>query len=211
MNPVISYNDFTNFLKWNVRDKEELIPILLIRPVTIRYLNKERIIENFFDYMDARTGEDIQFFLPGYVHYPNTSFKPMLPDWTPRNEDTIAIRISRLGNIHYNNKAFVDFLDIIERSSPRFRYRGDTELLLVNYEPSEDNELGKIDFDNIHRYNLTYLFDSVMLNYPDDRVRLRSVEYFLESVIEIINNSIDKNEIIEHIDRSYRNACRGNI
>lgn len=211
MNPVISYKDFTDYLKWNVRDETKLIPILLIRPVTVRYLNKERIFENFFDYMDARTGKDIQFFLPGYVHYPNTSFNPMLPNWTPHDEDTIAIRISRLGNIHYSNKAFVDFLDILERSSPRFRYRGDTELLLVNYEPSEDNELGKIDFENIHRYNLTYLFDSVILNYPDDRVRLRNVAYFLESVIEIINNPLDKNEIIEHIDRSYRNACRGNI
>lgn len=211
MNPVISYKDFTDYLKWNVRDEEKLIPVLLIRPVTVRYLNKERIIENFFDYIDVRTGGDIQYFMPGYVHYPNTSFKPVLPNWSPRNEDTIAIRISRLGNIHYSNKAFTDFISILERSSPMFRYRGDTELLFVNYTPSEDYEFGKIDFENIHRYNLTYLFDSVILNYPDDRVRLRNVEYFLESVIEIINNTIDKNEIIEHIDRSYRNACRGNI
>lgn len=208
MNPVISYKDFTDYLKWNVRDEEKLIPILLIRPVTVRYLNKERIIENFFDYMDARTGKDIQFFLPGYVHYPNTSFKPILPDWSPRNEDTIAIRISRLGNIHYSNKAFVDFLDVIERSSHRFRYSGDTELLLVDYKPSENEALGKIDFDNIHRYNLTHLFDSVTLNYHDDRVRLRYVEYFLESVRETLNKTIDKNEIIEYIDRSYKNACR---
>lgn len=211
MNPVISYNDFTNFLKWNVRDKEELIPILLIRPVTIRYLNKERIIENFFDYMDARTGEDIQFFLPGYVHYPNTSFKPMLPDWSPRNEDTIAIRISRLGNIHYSNKAFTDFISILEMYSHSFVYRGDTELLFINYEPAKEYSLGKIDFENIHRYNLTHLFDCNTIDYPDDRIRLRNVGIFLEKVIKIMNQPIDKYEIIERIDRSYRNACRGNI
>ena len=211
MNPIISYNDFTNFLKLNIIVEEKLIPVLLIKPVTMRYLNKERIIEDFFDYIDLRTGRDIQFFMPGYVHYPNTSFTQKFPSWTPCDEDTIAIKISRLGNIHYSNRAFVDFLDIIESSSPKFRYRGDTELLLVNYEPSEDNELGKIDFENIHRYNLTHLFDSVILNYPDDRVRLRNVEYFLESVIEIISNPIDKNKIIEYIDRSYRNACRSNI
>lgn len=211
MNPVISYEDFTDFLRWNIRDEEKLIPILLIKPVTVRYLNREWIMDGFFDYMDERTGEGIQFFLPGYVHYPNTKFKPVLPDWAPHNENTIAIRINRLGNIHYSNKAFTDFIDTIELSSPNFQYRGDTELLFVKYIPKQNNTLGKIDLENIYRYNLTRLFNSINRGYRDDMIFLMNVQHFLEDVIYTINHITNERDMIERINMCYLNACRNNV
>lgn len=206
MNPVISYNDFTDFLKWNVIDSEKFIPVLLISPETVLSLNQLNIIDNFFDYMDRRTGRGIQFFLPGYAHYPNTNFKPVFPDWVPYNENTIAIRINRLGNIHYSNKAFTDFIDILEKFSPRFRYRGDTELLFIKYIPSNES----LDFKNIRRYDLTYLFNSIQLNYRDDRVRLINIRHFLEDVIHTIRSTTDETEMFQRIDMFYSRACGGN-
>lgn len=206
MNPVISYKDFTDYLKWNVRDTERFIPVLLISPDTVLSLNQSNIINNIFDYMDRRTGEGIQFFLPGYVHYPNTNFKPVFPDWSPYNENTIAIRINRLGNIHYSNKAFIDFIDILEKFTPRFRYRGDTELLFIKYIPSNEN----LDYKNIRRYDLTYLFNCIQLNYRDDRVRLINIRHFLEDVIYTIRSTTDETEMFQRIDIFYNRACGGN-
>lgn len=41
MNPVISYKDFIEFMRWSPNNRSQLLPIVLMKPSTMLYLNRE--------------------------------------------------------------------------------------------------------------------------------------------------------------------------
>lgn len=149
MNPVISYNDFLKFMQWSPNQNNRLIPVLLIKPSTVLYLNREHMLDHLFDYYDRRSANDIQFFLPGYVHYPTTSFAEILPNWSPHNENTVAFKLSRLNNIYYSNDKFIDFVEVLERNIQDFKYYGDTVLFFIEYQADTNGKIGRLNFKRI--------------------------------------------------------------
>lgn len=100
MDPVSSYNDFLKILIHYQENNDRLIPIILIKPSTMLYLNRELLLEHIFDYFNIRTGGNVQFFLPGYAHYPDAAFGHFFAKVRPYNEDAIALRTRRLGKIY---------------------------------------------------------------------------------------------------------------
>lgn len=194
MNPVSSYHDFMKFLQYSGDNHDKLIPIVLIKPSVMLYLNREHLLERTFSHFDIRSGENIQFFLPGYFHYPSTAFHPILVDVRPYSEEAIALTTRRLGKIYYNESNFIEFIEKLENGSSEFIYRGDTELIFLKYTMGEQHNFGSFDFSKINRYNLTKLFYSQRYQGLDEYERLRYVERFLEDVLLIIrkaNNNED--------------------
>lgn len=196
MNPVISYNDFLKFMQWSPNQNNRLIPVLLIKPSTVLYLNREHMLDHLFDYYDRRSANDIQFFLPGYVHYPTTSFAEILPNWSPHNENTVAFKLSRLNNIYYSNDKFIDFVEVLERNIQDFKYYGDTVLFFIEYQADTNGKIGRLNFKKNYQFNLSELYYSN--NHP-----IRRIDLFLESVIHSIRESRNDEELIERIKNCF--------
>lgn len=196
MNPVLTYSDFLNYLRrYSNDEKRRYIPVLLIKPDTILYLNGEHRLDYIFNYFDRRTGSRVDFFLPGYSHYPNLSF-PESMSYRPFDENVVALSLRRIGDIFYSDNAFVDFIELVEESCYQFRYYGDTELVFFLYDPGADESRGSFDFSLFHRYNLSKLFLS-------DNERLYSVRHFLEEVIHEIIETPNDERLINKINRYY--------
>lgn len=205
MNPVSSYHDFIEFLQYSRDNSDKLIPIVLIKPSAMLYLNREHFLEHIFDYFDNRSGKSIPFFLPGYAHYPDTAFTYILVDEPPYNEDAIALKTRKLGKIYYSEKDFIGFIEKLEDGYTEFFYRGDTELIFLKYIAGERYNLGGFDFSKLHRYNLSQIFYSQKYHGLDEYSRLHHIENFLEDVILIIREA-GKNEdkLIASINSCYR-------
>lgn len=204
MNPVCSYHDFLEFLRYSSDNRDKLIPVLLIKPSTILHLNREGMLDHHFDYFDRRSGENVQFFLPGYAHYPSLDFAEIFPNVRPYAKDAVALTTRRLGKIYYSEKAFVEFIEKIEDSSPDFIYRGDTELLFIKYLANTDYKIGSFDFCNIHSYNLSRLFYSQNIDEIPYNIQLSRVSHFLEDVIfEMRRGTKNDDELISSINSRY--------
>lgn len=185
MNPVCSYNDFLRFLRHSHTIQDRLIPVLLIKPIDMLYMNQESLFERAFDYLDCRSGKHLHFFIPGYAHYPDLSFTTLLSSYPPCKEDAVAITAHRLGKIYYSNNAFVDFVERIERESPYFHYYGDMELMLIRYKLNAPDHSGALDFTELHRFNLSTLYFAHRSHDLTARERLLYIERFIENVIMI--------------------------
>lgn len=204
MNPVCSYHDFLEFMQYSSDGQDKLIPILLIKPSSILYLNRKRFLGNVFSYFDKRSGQHIQFFLPGYAHYPDIAFAEIFPMMQPYKCDAVAFSIERLGRIYYSERAFVDFIEKLEEHAPHFIYRGDTELLFIKYLANPQCDIGQFDFSEIHRYNISRLFCSQHIRSIKDFDRLNHVAHFLEDVIfEIRTHGNNDDELIRAIHSRY--------
>ena len=204
MNPVSSYQDFMEFLQYSRDNNNKLIPIALIKPSVMLYLNREHFLEHIFDYFDNRSGKSIQFFLPGYAHYPDTAFTNILADVRPYNENAIALTTRRLGKIYYSEKDFIGFIEKLEDGYSKFFYRGDTELIFLKYIAGEEYNLGRFDFSKLYRYNLSKIFYSQKYYGLDEHSRLHYIENFLEDVILIIREAgTNEEKLIASIDSCY--------
>lgn len=203
MNPVSSYQDFMEFLQYSSENRDKLIPVIIIKPSVMLYINRDSLLNHIFDYFDRRTGDGIQFFLPGYAHYPNTSFEHILANVRPYNADSIALTTGRLGNIYYSDKAFVEFIDELENHLNKFMYRGDTELLFLKYITGGQYKIGNFDFSKTNRYNLSKIYYSQRYRDLSEYERLRIVEHFLEDVILAIHRADGDEKMIASIDDRY--------
>lgn len=207
MNPVRSYHDFQEFMNyWNYNGKP--IPVLLIKPDVLLSLRHVYHIDDLFDYFNHRTGKGIVFFLPGYSHYPDTSFAEIFPSSRRRADEEIALtyrdyRTGQSHHVNYNNRDFVDFIDTIEKGAPEFRYYGDTELLLPTFIPGDHYQYGNLDFPTLpqHRYNLSGLY----FRYNDLQRALHLVQKFLERVIQQLKMDCTTEEFYEAVDETYIN------
>ncbi len=207
MNPVRSYHDFQEFMNyWDYNGKP--IPVLLIKPDVLLSLRHDYHIDDLFDYFNHRTGKGIVFFLPGYSHYPVTSFAEIFPSLGGKTDEEIALtyrdyRTRQSHHVYYNNRDFVDFIDTIEKDAPEFRYYGDTELLLPTFFPGEQYQRGNLDFSTLsqHRYNLSGLY----FRYGGTHYALHIVQQFLERVIKQLENECTNEEFYEAVDITYTN------
>lgn len=199
MNPVISYRDFMQYMAWSSNNHSQLLPVVLIKPSTLLYLNREYQLDHLFDYFDRRSGDDVQFFLPGYSHYPSTSFlqyTSLLPEVKPYNQNAVALNLTRLKKIYYSENDFISFVEILEQNAPAFRYYGNTELLFIKYIPGIDRALGRFDFSNIHKYNLSQI-------YYDHQEHFYPVERILEEVLHAIRSRQNDAELITRINKIF--------
>lgn len=204
MNPVCSYHDFLEFLQYSSDNNDQMVPVFLVKPSTMLYLNRDGFLERFFDYFDRRSGKSVHFFLPGYAHYPDLAFAEIFPMAQPYQSDAVALSTRRLGKIYYSDSSFVDFIEKLEESSPDFIYRGDSELLFIKYLAGHQHNNGKLDFSMIHRYNISKLFYNHCLNGISDYHRLDHISHFLEDVIfEMRSCGNNDSQLIRSIDARY--------
>lgn len=176
MNPVVSYKDLMNYMFWSSNNKNQLLPVILIKPSIMLFLNREHRLDRIFSYFNRRSGQEVQFFLPGYAHYPSTAFSEFLPDVHPDNENAIALKIDFRRKIYYSDDDFINFVELIEKETPSFCYYGSTELLLIKYIAGDNGELGKFDFNTIYQFNLSQLYYS-------HQEHFYHIELFLEEVL----------------------------
>lgn len=179
MKPILSFVVLEDCIKQKVTTMRGYVPVVLIKPESIYWFNKDYIIDRLFDYFDYRT-DKIQFFLPGYTNSPEYDLSVEkggdIPLFTKKH-GFIELRMKRLGDIYYNNESFVEFVKKLEDESKTFRYFGDTELLFIKY----DTENQCFDFSDIHRYNLSaLLYNNVEHDY---RYGLRVIRKFLEYTV----------------------------
>lgn len=205
MNPVSSYDDIIEFLQYCSEKSDKLIPVFLIKPSTMLYLNREHFLEHIFDYFDRRSGDRIQFFLPGYAHYPDLAFGNILSNVRQNNKDAIALTTRRLGEVYYSEKDFIGFIETLEKETSEFIYRGDAELLLLKYITGEKYNLGRFDFSKIYRYNLSKKFYAQRDYNSDLYMQLRRIQRFLEDVIFIMHRANNETELIASISSCYNN------
>ncbi len=205
MNPVRSYRDFQEFMSiWGYNGKP--IPVLLIKPDVLLALKEHYDIDDLFDYFNHRAGKDIVFFLPGYEHNPSNSLSTILLDYGRRDDQKIALTYQDFHTrqpryVYYNNRDFVDFIDTIERGTPKFRYYGDTELLLPLFVPGANNKFGNLDFSTLsdHRYNLSEFY----YRHADGRDAIRAVNRFLEIVLHRLNAFRSLDQFYSAVDNAY--------
>lgn len=131
--------------------------------------------------------------MPGYAHYPNIAFAELLPNVRPYNENAVALNLDRLKKIYYSDSDFVDFIELLERNSRNFRYYGNTELLFIKYIAGANGALGRFDFNNIYRFNLSRMY------YLNDE-KLYPIERFLEEVLQAIHSAKNDDELIASIN-----------
>ena len=193
MNPVVSYQDFIEFMRWSSNNQDQLLPVILMKPSTMLRLNQQHQLEHIFDYFDRRSGKGVQFFLPGYSHYPDTAFADLLPDYCPYDKNAVALNLNRLKKIYYSDDDFINFIELFENNSPGFRYYGNTELLFVKYVAGTNGELGKFDFAVFYRFNLSHMYYS-------NKESLYPIERFLEEVLHIIRSAKCDDELIASVN-----------
>lgn len=203
MNPISSYDELLLHIKKSKNKKDIFLPIILIKPVKIEMLNKNNQIDYIFDYFDYRAGEDVQFFMPGYLHCFCEKLKPYISDQEPFSYKATAINISRLGNIYFNNKDFIDFIHEIEKQTRKFIYFGATELLLLKIAYASDNKFSHIDYSKIYRYSLSSVFKGNNSIEEDEITKMSRVEYFLEMVIRVLKEAKNEETAINSIDLYY--------
>lgn len=199
MNPVLSYSDFQEYMRYaDVRG--QIIPIILIKPSVILDNIRTHRLDLDFEYFHNRTGDRVTFFLPGYAHYPRLECGELLSKYRPWDKNAIAFTINDR-DIYYSNKAFVDFVGILEQRSNAFHYYGNTELLLVRFNCGEEYRIGDIDFRAIHRFDLTQLF---LAGGSEDR-GYHIVNTFLENVYHELIRFSDEDIFFSRIQLYYDN------
>jgi len=145
---AITYKDMLQSIKEN-GIKADTIGILLARPKS----NTGESILKSLPYYHHRSGELINFFLPGYGAY-----------WYGTYPDEIdAVKIDGT-QWSFSNEMFAKFVSDLEKKSS-WQYSGESELLLIDCHDS------KLDFSNVLRLQL-----DAMLR--DDVVP--SIEWFFE-------------------------------
>ena len=162
MNIVRTYSNLQGFLQKTNQDYRRPIPILLIRPDVLWAIHEQPIYHMLdLDYFNRRTGQDVTFFLPGYSDYPITDTKNIIDSNPIGSDDVYGIRFYHYAHneehyIWFSNKDFTDFIRSLEQHA--FQYIGDTELLLLPYNPGNGGLLGDFEVHEEYRYNLTSLF-----------------------------------------------------
>lgn len=168
--------------------KQSIIPIILIKPSTILLFEDSLSLRHIFNYFDRRSGKGLFFYLPGYIHYPQSTIEPL---FVPSNA-TVALSLERIGNVYYSNDSFIGFLERLESLIPNYHYYGDTELILAEYEQESE----QLCFENYKRINLSDIF----LKYNNTYRGYHEVENLLERILHDIVKNFTIEEISEHIN-----------
>ncbi len=128
---AITYEDMLKHLR-GYEIQQDIIGILLARPTS--HAGKD--IVEALPYYHHRSGEKIHFYLPGYGAY----WHGVYPD------EQNVVRIDGV-QWSFSNQKYVEFVQALESRS-RWRYSGESELLLLEY--AND----KLDYSNVLRFHL---------------------------------------------------------
>jgi hypothetical protein len=115
---ALTYEYLISELKQNYPKDRRGIGILFARPTS--KLVKEEVI-NDLEYFYHRSGNDVDFFFPGYGAYWNDSY----------SDKQKVCEISGV-NWYFSNEKFSKFISDIEQLS-NWQYSGETELLIIDY------------------------------------------------------------------------------
>ena len=206
MNAVVSYSDFQEYMYYS-SGQSEIIPIILIKPSVIQNSLRNYSLDQTFEYFHYRSGDEIIFFLPGYAQYPRFEAGEFLSRYRPYDNTAIAFSIQDRKwrrDIYYSYQAFTEFVDVLEERSNGFRYYGNTELLFVKFNRGDRKEDGDIDFNAIHRFDLTQIY----LTGGSESRGYHNVESFLERVYQEFRRFLrngDTEAFYKKIEDAYKN------
>lgn len=171
---AITYQDILNYIK-NNRLSEDTIGILITRPD----LDTGKSILKSLNYYHHLSGENMNFFLPGYGAY-----------WYGNYSDGRAVTTIDGVEWSYSDKMFVKFTKQLEANC-KWRYSGESELLLLEYKNNE------ISYDKVLRFYLdNMLRDDVILSIPSF---FQSLFRFCigNNTLNRIGNDFGKNGLIQ--------------
>ncbi|MFY4822382.1 hypothetical protein ACOTVO_06425 [Aliarcobacter butzleri] len=144
-------------------NKHTIVGILFCQP-SIKFV-KDEILPSL-DYLHHRSGDNINFFCCGYGAY-----------WPPENEN-VVITIDGV-NWSFDNKSFISIIEEFEQST-KWKYSGETELLLLDIIPSTNN---KLNIKNAIVCNLELMYKDKAFT---------SSRAFFENLIRYFTNSENK-------------------
>ena len=128
---AITYNSMIDNIKENKIEKDT-IGILLSRPTS----STGRDIIDSLPYYHHRSGQSINFYLPGYGAY-----------WYGAYPDEKNVAIINGTQWSFSNLKYVEFIEALEEHS-KWEYSGESELLLIEYTN------GKLDYSNVLKFHL---------------------------------------------------------
>lgn len=168
MYDALTYQIMLEDIKYNTRQHgvlDDTIGILVTRPD----LPTGKDILNSLEYFHFRTGEYVNFYLPGYgAYWPKSDY----PD------GKVVTMIDGV-NWSFSNQMFTKFISDIERYS-KWQYSGESELLLV------EMKNGILSYENMMQFHLDNMFRDGVIN---------SVHQFFEQVFRICSDKETLNQL----------------
>lgn len=128
---AITYDSMLENIKEH-KIEQDTIGILLTRPTS---KTGKDIVETL-PYYHHRSGQSINFYLPGYGAY-----------WYGAYPDEKNVTMIDGTQWSFSNQKYVEFIEAIEEHS-RWKYSGESELLLIEYAN------GKLDYSNVLKFHL---------------------------------------------------------
>lgn len=132
-----------------VREKDRIIGILLARPA--HKIAREEIL-NDLENFHVKSGDSIDFFLPGYGAY-----------WDDRySKDKQVVATIRDTDWYFSNILFVQFVHELEKSI-KWRYSGECELLLLSVDRNSSDS-DPLSFSAGITINITELINDKLIS-----------------------------------------------
>ena len=115
---AISYEEMLRKMKEKYGNKRRIVGILFTRPTS--NLAENEILKSL-NYYHHRSGEDIDFYLPGYGAYWNNDY--------PDGEVVCNIDGTKWS---FSTKEYAKFIEKMSKNS-KWKYNGESELILVDF------------------------------------------------------------------------------
>jgi len=164
MNPIQTLKDLQRKVSF-YEQKEKAIGILFARPQLS--IARDSIISQL-NYYNNRSGEYIDFFLPGLIQHDNGKY-----------HDIIEVGTLNSNRIYYSDRVFVEFVDEMEKIST-WHYYGQTELLIVNVKNQN------LDFSK----TLSFDFEDAL-----NKKAIQSTSRFMETLIQLSKEKSDDSNL----------------
>lgn len=184
MNVIQTFDELKNYTLYGC--KQFWYYVILINPLDLTRAGRAVFDNLKIFHLDS--GEECQYFIPGFINTGNGIFNGLLDFFFTRHSK--VINIPNFGRLQFNEENFVDFyLQLEQRNNCGWRYSGECELLLFNL------SLGnKIKLNNFISYNL------------DDIIRNgRNVSEFVRTTINVGKDATDEIEAKCILDEEYSN------
>lgn len=153
---AITYQEMLRNIK-NNEIENDTIGILITRPD----LECGRNILNSLNYYHHASGNNINFYLPGYGAY-----------WGENYPDKQIVTTIDGIKWAYSDQMFVKFVEDLEKYS-KWKYSGESELLMLEYQN------GKLNFDAVMCFRLDNMLQDKVIN---------SVSSFFQRLFRIADN-----------------------
>ncbi len=180
MNCILTFDQLKDYTLSNC--KQFWYYVILINPHDLTPAGQS-VFDNL-NIFDLDSGEECQYFIPGFINTGNGLVKKILSRFSSRT----IVDIPKFGNLQFDDKDFVNFyLELEKRNSTNWRYSGECELLLFNLSMGN-----KIKLNNFISYNL------------DDIVRNgRNVSEFIRTTINVGKDATNQTSAKQKLDENF--------